>query len=204
MALEIFREIEDIEEIIILSQKMLIHAELTFRFWQPTSSTNLNDAKDLPSVVLFLKGASTIVRHKKGIDPEFVDEFVHSSDKVCRQFSILREFGLKTSDTDLVEPKMSANVRNLIEKDLSDSDVIEPKALHKRLQRMSQLFNCPYESCLGQLLLSLAEKKLYSGYVKSVEELIVARCLLMTPDLARFVLKSLSALHRNLLGLCEQ
>lgn len=111
---------------------------------------------------------------------------------------------MKTSDTDLVEPKMSANVRNLIEKDLSDSDVIVPKTLHKRLQRMSHHFNYPYESCLGQLLLALADKKMYSGYVKSVEEMIVARSLLMTPDMARFVLKSLSALHRNLLGLYEE
>jgi hypothetical protein len=201
MALEIFRQTEDIEEIIILSQKILIHAELTFRFWQPTSASNPSDIKDLPPVVLFLKGASTIVRHKKGVDQEYVDEFVQSSDKICRQFSILSEFGLRASDTDLVEPKMSANVQNLIEKDLSGCDVIEPRVIHKRLQRLSQLFDCPYETCLGLLLLALSEKKLYTGYVKSVEELIVTRSLSMTPDLARFVLKSLSALHCNLLGL---
>jgi hypothetical protein len=148
---------------------MLTHADLTFRHRAS------NCVSDVPSVVLFLKGAATILRHKKNVRPEFVAEFADISDKLSRRFAILREFGLKTTESDLDEPNVSKRVRDLIE--------VESKNLEstqKKLQRLSHLFNYPFESCVGQLMFVLSEN--------------------MTPDLSRLVQKSISCLHRSLIG----
>jgi hypothetical protein len=189
LALEMFRQIESAEEVELLAEKMLTHADLTFRHRAS------NCVSDVPSVVLFLKGAATILRHKKNVRPEFVAEFADISDKLSRRFAILREFGLKTTESDLDEPNVSKRVRDLIE--------VESKNLEstqKKLQRLSHLFNYPFESCVGQLLFVLSEKKNYIGFVRSVREFFFERNLNMTPDLSRLVQKSISCLHRSLIG----
>ena len=116
-----------------------------------------------------------------------------------RRFSILQDFGLKTSDLDLVEPYASRHVQNLIQLEVQKPGS-DSKLLHKRLIKLSQMFDLSYESCLGQLLLVMAETKNYSGFVDCVQQLIVERNISLSPDLATFVLKSISVLHRALKG----
>ena len=116
-----------------------------------------------------------------------------------RRFSILRDFGLKASDLDLVGPNASRHVQNLILREVKKSGN-EMKVLYRQLLRLSQLFELSYESCLGQLLQVMAETKNYAGFVDSVQQLIVERSVSLSPDLATFVLKSISVLHQALKG----
>ena len=116
-----------------------------------------------------------------------------------RRFSLLHDFGLKASDLDLVEPHASRHVQNLIQLEVQKSGS-DPKLIHKRLIKLVQMFDLSYECCLGQLLLVMAESKNYAGFVDCVQQLIVERDISLSPDLATFVLKSISALHQALKG----
>jgi hypothetical protein len=68
------------------------------------------------------------------------------------------------------------------------------------LQRISKLFDLPFESCLGHLLQVLAEKRQFSGFVASVREFVVDRNLPMTEELSKSVEKSVVALFKSLQG----
>ena len=61
---------------------MLTHAELSFRHYESQKAAeNAEDRVQLP-IVLFLKGASTILKHKKGLHADFIKEFQQKSDQV--------------------------------------------------------------------------------------------------------------------------
>ena len=62
---------------------MLTHAELCFDYWEwKNAAENADGRVELP-IVLFLKGASTILMNKKGkLQTDFVEEFQQKSDQV--------------------------------------------------------------------------------------------------------------------------
>jgi hypothetical protein len=99
-ALEIFRDLDVEEEIVLVSQKILNHAELTLSHCDVATTGVTADAESVTleyPIVLFLKGMSTILRRKTNVDTTFVDEFCDAIDGVCKRFSIFKEFGVKVS-----------------------------------------------------------------------------------------------------------
>ena len=90
-ALQVFRELDDDEEMVSVAQKMLTHAHLIFHHFD-TSRHVIKDAlkSDLP-IVLFLKGVATILRHNKTIDANFVDDFCDSADEIGRRYRNVAE-----------------------------------------------------------------------------------------------------------------
>ena len=189
-ALEDFKDIDSANEITILSLKMLSHVQLVLH--QSDELTSAVDAKELP-VVLFLKGAATILQRKTNVDPSFVDEFIEVSEMLCRRFKIFAEFGVKVSELDLTEPISTKRAQDLIK---SDPTLFSAR----KLQQLSKLFQLPLESCIGHLLLSLADEKNVSGFVATVQEFVVNRNLTVTADLCGAVEKSVNIFFKYLQG----